>query len=99
MNGGNGGGGSGLSDSSKKVIGGVVGGVGGAIVLGALALVAWRIWGRKKSTPEDDTLMGSGPPTLTHEKRTSGNDSVGYNDGLERYRDHGSQNVNTASNF
>jgi len=41
------GGSSGLSDSSKKIIGGVVGGIGGVILLGGIALVAWRMQRRK----------------------------------------------------
>jgi hypothetical protein len=50
---------SGLSTSSKKIIGGVVGGIGGAIFLGALALVAWRIWGRKRQSTDDDDFLGA----------------------------------------
>ena len=47
----------GLSDATKKTIGGVVGGVGGAILLGAIAVVAWRVWGRKSHHEEDYGLM------------------------------------------
>ncbi|KAH0389073.1 kinase-like protein, partial [Aureobasidium melanogenum] len=49
-NGSSGSSGGGLSTSSKKIIGGVVGGVGGAILLGGLALVAWRMWGRRRAS-------------------------------------------------
>ncbi|KAI9671783.1 MAG: hypothetical protein M1831_003311 [Alyxoria varia] len=106
LNNGDGEGSSNLSDNSKKVIGGVVGGIGGAIVLGALAFVAWRIWGRKKPTPEEDDLMSdqqyaTGQASLTQEKRASRDGSTTLSDGLERYRDpaHPSHNVNTSSNF
>lgn len=47
----------GMSDTTKKTIIGVVVGIGGAIVLGALAVVAWRVWGRRKQTEESDGLM------------------------------------------
>ncbi|KAH6697552.1 hypothetical protein F5X68DRAFT_197568 [Plectosphaerella plurivora] len=47
----------GMSQSNKNIIIGVVGGVGGAIVLGALGFVAWRIWGRKRRAEENDALM------------------------------------------
>lgn len=47
----------GMTDATKKTIIGVVVGIGGAIVLGALAVVAWRVWGRRKQTEESDGLM------------------------------------------
>lgn len=91
---------SGLSSSSKKVIGGVVGGVGGAIILGGIGLVIWRVWGRKRAAPEDDNLMGGGNSAmLTKEERISHGGSTSISDGLERYRDPAQHNVNTASNF
>jgi hypothetical protein len=46
-----------MSQGTKNIIIGVVGGVGGAIVLGALGFVAWRIWGRKRRAEENDGLM------------------------------------------
>lgn len=51
------GGGGGMSTQTRNTVIGVVGGVGGAIVLGALAFVAWRIWGRKRKHEENDGLM------------------------------------------
>ena len=52
---------SGLSPKTKSVIGGVVGGVGGAILLGGLAIIFWRVWGKSRRSHND--LMGpqSGP--------------------------------------
>ncbi|KAF5021206.1 hypothetical protein F66182_6758 [Fusarium sp. NRRL 66182] len=48
---------SGMSTKTRNTVIGVVVGIGGAIVVGALGLVAWRIWGRKKHTDEADGLM------------------------------------------
>ncbi|UPK91079.1 hypothetical protein LCI18_002014 [Fusarium solani-melongenae] len=48
---------SGMSPKTRNTVIGVVVGVGGAIVVGALAVVAWRIWGRKKHNDEADGLM------------------------------------------
>ncbi|KXT10147.1 hypothetical protein AC579_509 [Pseudocercospora musae] len=93
-------GGSSLSTSSKKIIGGVVGGIGGAILVGGLAVVAWRIWGKKKrqAVPPDE-YIDSQNDSLRKERIASGS-------GLERYQQpHNApyQNpggsVNTASNF
>jgi hypothetical protein len=76
QNGGGDGGGSGLSSKSKGIIGGVVGGVGGAILLGGIALVCWRIWGRKKNVPDDyDDFRSEGTAVETspgHKKEGSG---------------------------
>jgi hypothetical protein len=47
----------GLSPSNTKIVIGVVVGVGGAILLGALGVVAWRIRARKKLAEENDGLM------------------------------------------
>lgn len=55
LDGSNGGSGSsGLSSKSKSVIGGVVGGVGGAILLGGLAIVFWRVWGKNRRSHGDN---------------------------------------------
>lgn len=82
-----------MSPNSKAIIGGVVGGVGGAILLAGLAFVAWRLWGKKRGTrlPQDDPYAGN-EETLQKE-----NDGT---DGLERYRTGGQTGpVNAASNF
>ncbi|KAF1814676.1 hypothetical protein P152DRAFT_448002 [Eremomyces bilateralis CBS 781.70] len=51
---------SGLSSDKKKIIGGVVGGVGGAILLGGIAIVAWRLWGKKKQRWDEDEVWTTG---------------------------------------
>ncbi|KAJ4310152.1 hypothetical protein N0V84_011121 [Fusarium piperis] len=48
---------SGMSPKTRNTVIGVVVGIGGAIVVGALGVVAWRIWGRKKHNDEADGLM------------------------------------------
>ena len=93
----NGGGdGSNLSDHAKKVIGGVVGGIGGAILIGGLAFVAWRLWGKKKAAQEepDEVWGGSRPDSIETAKRSSG---------MPDYTNQGYHNpggaINTSSNF
>jgi len=45
--------------STGAIVGIVVGTVGGVILLGSLAAVAWRVWGKnRRSADEDDGLMG-----------------------------------------
>ena len=85
---------SGLSSKSKKIIGGVVGGVGGAILLGGLAVVAWRLWGRRRRNQIDDgDLIGPQPGSSGKEKRSSASDPFRSN------LDQTHAPVNTASNF
>jgi len=36
-----------------------VGGIGGAILLGGIALVCWRIWGRKRAGGYDDVTTSA----------------------------------------
>ena len=90
---------SGLSSSSKKVVGGVVGGVGGAILLGGLAIVAWRIWGRNRQTNygEDDP-MNPAPSSSGQEKSSSDRGHSPFRSTLDQYHNP-AQPVNTASNF
>lgn len=85
----------GLSDSSKKIIGGVVGGIGGALVLGALAYTGWRIWGKKKNLHDDDLY----DPNANTEKLSSSTDNnqQPFRTTLDQYHNPGP--VNTASNF
>jgi hypothetical protein len=92
-NGSSGSSGGGLSTSTKSIIGGVVGGIGGAILLGGLALVAWRMWGRRRAKGpgmDDDDVMGAQP----HESLMTEKDEPP----LARYHGGGGQ-INTASNF
>lgn len=87
-----------MSKQTRDTVIGVVVGVGGAIVLGALAFVAWRIWGRKKGPEENDGLMDYG--SNTGEKPESGGSMTGrtpFQSTLESY--HAPTQVNTASNF
>jgi hypothetical protein len=86
-----------MSPQTRNTVIGVVVGVGGAIILGGLALVAWRIWGRKKHQEESDGLMDYGS---TAEKPESGGSMTGrtpFQSTLESY--HAPTQVNTAANF
>lgn len=88
---------SGMSPQTRNTVIGVVVGVGGAIILGGLALVAWRIWGRKKHQEENDGLMDYGS---TVEKPDTGSSVTGrtpFQSTLESY--HAPTQVNTAANF
>ncbi|KZF25683.1 hypothetical protein L228DRAFT_236754 [Xylona heveae TC161] len=90
---------SGLSDKSKRIIVGVVVGVGGAIILGGLGIVAWRIWGRRKGMhDEDDDLMRSEPGSTGQEKTGSANGSDPFRSTLDQYHTRPGP-VNTAANF
>lgn len=87
------------------MVGGVVGGIGGAILVGGLALVAWRLWGRRQHnrvpTDDDDifgtSAIGNNNDSLLQEKRNSpGPSPFGRN--TAQYHNPGG-NLNTASNF
>lgn len=101
--GGSGGGGSSLSPQTKAIIGGVVGGIGGAILIGGLAIVAWRLWAKKKreqAAAVDDFGMGSaGSPrdSIRREKATAASSHAATNS-VDSYRNPNGA-VNTASNF
>src|SRR5579862_7932273 len=83
---------SGLSSEQKKIIIGVVVGVGGFVILVGMALVAWRVWGRKKQPLEDDDRVH----TATPDARTGPGGSP-FKSTLDQYHNPGT--VNTASNF
>ncbi|KAK3722749.1 hypothetical protein LTR37_002321 [Vermiconidia calcicola] len=83
-----GGSGANLSDNAKNIIGGVVGGVGGALLIGGLAFVAWRLWGKKKQAAQQDDIISG-------QKRES---TMTYNNSESRYTNPNGA-VNTASNF
>ena len=96
---GSGGSGHGLSDTNKKVVGGVIGGIGGAILLGGLAIVAWRIWGRKKRVSEDDDdLMAGTGSALGDKPNSAGNNHAPFQSNLEQYHNPGGR-PNAAANF
>ncbi|KAK3951940.1 hypothetical protein QBC32DRAFT_152745 [Pseudoneurospora amorphoporcata] len=88
--------GGGMSTQTRNIVIGVVVGVGGAIVLAGLGIVAWRIWGRKRQSDEADNLM---------EYNDAGKPEVGgsmagrtpFQSTLESY--HAPTHVNQASNF
>lgn len=88
-----------MSSSDKKIIIGVVVGVGGAILIGVLGLVFWRIH-KKRSEQFDDaddlmggTAVGSGP----REKAPSPTGNTPFKNTLDQYHNPGP--VNAASNF
>lgn len=92
---------SGLSSSDKKIIIGVVVGVGGAILLGVLGVVFWRIQKKRSDAfnDEDDDLMGgtavgSGPREKAPGPTQSG---TPFKNTLDQYHNPGP--VNAASNF
>lgn len=90
---------SGLDSAQKRIVIGVVVGIGGAILLGGIAVVAWRIWGRKGHPNEDDNdLMDSHPGSSGREKRSSISGHSPFRSTLDQYHNHGAP-VNTASNF
>ncbi|KAI9883612.1 MAG: Peroxisome chaperone and import receptor [Watsoniomyces obsoletus] len=93
---------SGMSSGTKKTIIGVVVGIGGAILLGGLAIVAWRVWGRRKAPVVDDDYddLGSSRPATTAVPVTStaGVGSSPFKSTLDQYHST-PQPVNTSSNF
>jgi len=87
----------GLSDKNKTIIGGVVGGVGGALLLGGIALVCWRMWGKKKSrVTEDDADLMAGTGSALGDKPQ--NNSTPFQSNLEQYHNPGGR-PNAAANF
>jgi len=92
-----------MSDSTKKTVIGVVVGVGGAIILAGLGIVAYRIWGRKKNEDESDGLMGFRTGSAGHEK-TGSLSSPGvppanpFQTTLDQYHNP-NRHVNASSNF
>ncbi|KAK1985899.1 hypothetical protein LZ30DRAFT_778727 [Colletotrichum cereale] len=92
---------SGMSTQTRNTVIGVVVGVGGAIVLGALGFVAWRIWGKKKLAEENDGLMeynnqyGNEPKAEIGSAQGAGR--TPFQSTLESY--HAPNQVNASSNF
>lgn len=92
---------SGVSESDKKIIIGVVVGVGGAIVLGVLGVVIWRIQKKRNEQYNDDdddlmggTAVGSGPREKAPSPAQAG---TPFKSTLDQYHNPGP--VNAASNF
>lgn len=87
-----------MSTKTRNTIIGVVVGIGGAILLGGLFVVAWRIWGRKRKEDENDGLMGGyDPVTSGHEKNEGGPAPNPFQTTLEGYHQPGRGNV--SANF
>ena len=86
---------SGLTSSQKNIIIGTVVGIGGAILLGALGVVAWRIWGKKKHNANDDDAYD--PNDIRKEASSSGSSASPFKSTLDQY--HQPTPVNSASNF
>jgi len=84
-----GGSGSGISGGTKAVIGGVVGGIGGAALIGGLAYVLWRILGKKK---QDGAYSDYPEKYGSNRASTMTYGSEGYNSSY-------GGRVNTARNF
>ncbi|KAK1992268.1 hypothetical protein LX36DRAFT_304347 [Colletotrichum falcatum] len=92
---------SGMSTQTRNTVIGVVVGVGGAIVLGALGFVAWRIWGKKKHAEENDGLMEYnnqyGNDAKPEVGSAQGPGRTPFQSTLESY--HAPNQVNASSNF
>ena len=93
---------SGMSTKTRNTVIGVVVGIGGAIVIGALAVVAWRVWGRKKQHEENDGLMAYDMSSAGVEKSERGSSAGGpastpFQSTLDNYHQPG--HVNASSNF
>lgn len=99
-------GGGGMPEGTRNIVIGVVCGVGGAIILGALGFVAWRVWGRKKKAEENDGLMDyhtAGTSAFSNEPKpdamsnSTGPSRSPFQTTLEDY--HRPGQVNASSNF
>ncbi|SPN99741.1 uncharacterized protein DNG_02592 [Cephalotrichum gorgonifer] len=93
-----------MSPETRNIVIGCVVGVGGAIVLGGLGFVAWRIWGRKKATEESDAFGAYEPMDKSDAGRSSPSGGVvggpqrnPFQQTLETY--HAPTQVNASSNF
>ena len=90
-----------MSAKTKSTVIGVVVGIGGAILLAGMAVVAWRIWGRRKNGDDGDDLMEYNRPDTGAEKTlnsSSGASSNPFQSTLENYHNPAKQ-VNASSNF
>jgi len=92
---------SGMTIKTRNTIIGVVVGVGGGVIIGALGLVAFRIWGRQKQADEAGGLMDYGTDMNAVEKSPRGSSAGGqrnpFQSTLENY--HQPTPVNASSNF
>lgn len=91
----------GMSSNTKAILGGVLGGIGGAILLGGIIVVVWRMWGRRRRNNDfdaDDVYTTGAAETLNRDKGSSGPQSP-FKETLDQYHGHGKAPVNTAANF
>jgi hypothetical protein len=94
-----------MTPQTRNTVIGVVVGIGGAVILVGIALVAWRIWGRKRANADErDGLMEYNGGYTAAEKSDHTGSSPGVGSGrspfqstLESY--HAPTQVNQASNF
>lgn len=95
------GGSSGISEDQKKIIIGVVVGVGGAILIGAIIAVFWRISSRKRKAAQNDEvtdlMSGTAVGAGAREKAPSPAGGTPFKSTLDQYHNPGP--VNAASNF
>ena len=88
----------GLSESNKKVIGGVIGGVGGALLLGGIALVFWRMKKRQHKVTADDDDLNLNTGAALGDKPQNGTGATPFQSNLEQYHNGGAR-PNAAANF
>jgi hypothetical protein len=92
---------SGITKTQKNVVIGVVVGVGGAILLGGLIIVFWRLKKAKKNPVDEDDLMRRGGSPLAESGRdmhSASTDTSPFQATLDQYRRPPGQ-VNASSNF
>jgi hypothetical protein len=90
--------GNGLSESNKKVIGGVIGGIGGALLLGGIALVFWRMKKRQSKVTADDDDLNLNTGAALGDKPQNGTGASPFQSNLEQYHNPGGR-PNAAANF
>ncbi|KAL7795887.1 hypothetical protein V8C37DRAFT_373782 [Trichoderma ceciliae] len=89
----------GMTVKTRNTIIGVVVGIGGAFILGALGLVAFRVWGRRKHAEEADGLMAYNVDISAAEKSPRGSSSGGPRNPFQSTLENYHQPVNASANF
>lgn len=87
-----------MSQTNKNIIGGVVGGVGGVLLLGGIALVFWRMKKRQNNVSADDDDMTLGTGSALGDKSQNVNGASPFQSNLEQYHNPGGR-PNAAANF
>lgn len=85
---------SGISSQTKNIIIGVVVSIGGVALLGGLAFVAWRIWGKRRNVADEDDILMNG-----RDEKDSGPDSSPFKSTLDQYHNPAPGRVNASANF